>query len=239
MKHLTDSIWKQPPTASPEELAEVHWLQAEILGGQPPIQPTPLTPTMEVVLPIPDTPQTPNKAQQRWQQKVANRAERKHQQSHQEIQEDELFQQVQQQWQQIITPEEQPANLPDNIPVISQEEEEEEKETFEAPQVSPYNLRAMMRHLMNSIMLDEDLVPHNTNPCSKLWRGWELANQVLQDLEEYQGISFTPNNLFAGAIIDEETGKPKDYRQLIKKWEAHTSMVTLICQWVGAVFASN
>ena len=39
---------------------------------------------------------------------------------------------------------------------------------------------------------------------------------MLQDLEEYQGISFTPNNWFAGAIIYEETGKLTDYRQLIK-----------------------
>ena len=66
---------------------------------------------------------------------------------------------MQQQQQQIIAPEEQPTNLPDNIPVISQEEEEEEKETFEAPHVSPYNLRARTRHLMDAIMLDEDLVP--------------------------------------------------------------------------------
>ena len=36
-KHITYEIWKQPPNAPPEELAEVHWLQAAILGEQPPV----------------------------------------------------------------------------------------------------------------------------------------------------------------------------------------------------------
>ena len=65
-------------------------------------------------------------------------------------------------------------------------------------------------------MLDEDLLPQNTRPRSKVRRGWALANQVLQDSEEYQDISFTPNNWFSGVIIDEETGKPMEYIQIIK-----------------------
>ena len=69
---------------------------------------------------------------------------------------------------------------------------------------------------MNAIMLDEDLVPQHTRPCAKLQGGWTVANQVLQDSVEYQEISFTPNNWFAAAIIDEETGKPMDYCQPIK-----------------------
>ena len=32
MKHLTDAIWQQPPTAPPEELAAFHRLWAVILG---------------------------------------------------------------------------------------------------------------------------------------------------------------------------------------------------------------
>ena len=61
---------------------------------------------------------------------------------------------------------------------------------------------------MNTIMLNEELVPQNIITKSKLRRGWALANQVLQDSEEYQEITFTPNNWFSGAIIDKETGKP-------------------------------
>ena len=106
----------------------------------------------------------------------------------QAIHEDDLFQQVQkqqqqqqQQRQQVMTPEEKPTNLLDNIPVISQEEEEEEEETFEAPQVRPYNLRVRSWHLMNAIVLDEYLVPQHTIPHSKLQCWWELANQVLHD----------------------------------------------------------
>ena len=61
-KHLTDTIWQQPPTAPPEELSEVHRLRKEIFGEQPPIQTKTLRPTMEVVPTIMETPQTPNKA---------------------------------------------------------------------------------------------------------------------------------------------------------------------------------
>ena len=57
-------------------------------------------------------------------------------------------------------------------------------------------------------MLNEELVPHYIIPQSKLRRRWARANQVLQDSEEYQEITSTPNNWFSGAIIDKETGKP-------------------------------
>eukprot|EP00957_Ditylum_brightwellii_P103055 7853474-Ditylum_brightwellii.AAC.1 len=58
-----------------------------------------------------------------------------------------------------------------------------------------------------------NVTSNTTEPVHQ--RRFSIATKLLQMKEMYKSEMYTPFSMFAGAIVDEETGKAMEYRDLI------------------------
>eukprot|EP00957_Ditylum_brightwellii_P101034 7700438-Ditylum_brightwellii.AAC.1 len=115
-----------------------------------------------------------------------------------------------------------------SIPIVSDDEDSDEDDSDDESMTSnnchindsiptQYNLWMRATHVINSLILEE--TPNVTSKTAEpVHQGWfNIAAKLLQMNE-----MGTPFDMFAGAIIDEETDKAMEYCDLItnKKYRA-------------------
>lgn len=107
----------------------------------------------------------------------------------------------------------------DTVPaLISQEEESEseDEEEFDQPCRPHYNLRNRSQATAHGVIFEES--PNvRTTEIEPVHNGkFSLAAKVLRVRKAYKSEMYCPVGMFAGAVLDPDTGKSLEYRDLIK-----------------------
>lgn len=107
---------------------------------------------------------------------------------------------------------------------ISDDEEDDALPLEDPPPLPRYNLQSR-QNLVNAVNsnIDPGLVPaiHINRPQHKLARGYAAASHTLQFFKLHSTMKANFPEEFAGAVIDEETGKSLEFRHLIKMKKYH------------------
>jgi hypothetical protein len=103
--------------------------------------------------------------------------------------------------------------------------DEDEIETTTAPNIvepmrtasaRPYNLRNRAVNIINSVIFEETPNVTSTNtPPKHIGKYTEALKSIVLN-EAFKAEMYAPKGLFAGAVVDPDTGKQMEYRDLIK-----------------------